>query len=275
MIDARMIAQAFDEVGSRVVFTPPRASRWESFPPPVRLDINSDRKGEYYVIYADLLQEDELVVLDRRPSRRHLVLMLTNRDSAGRSNLRVRFLCGHDERHWFVASLPEYARVTTVTQAMEVLKPEFVREAQARFHVRPDERNRRRNAGYVRQGEWFFVPDPGFDSTGGLAHRHEPLRRGRSKPHVVDELIRTGGELVYFNNRYPNGLTESQLLELRARKPRAGQGPWRMGTRNPLVHVRGRVRHPDHRTVILDGWHRVALNQEGSAFGQQFVGFID
>lgn len=275
MIDARMIAQAFDDVGSRVVFIPPRVSRWRTSPPPVRLDINSDRKGEFYVIYADVSQEDELVVLDRRPSRRHLVLMLTNRDSAGRSHLRVRFLCGHDERHWFVASLPEFARVTTVTQAMEVLKPEFVHEAQARFHVRPDERNRRRNAGFVRQGEWFFVPDPGFDTTGGLVHCHEPLRRGRSKPHVVDELMRTGGELVYFNNRYPNGLTESQLLELRARNPRAGQGPWRMGTRNPLVHVRGRVRHPDHRTVILEGWHRVAVNQESSAFGQQFVGFID
>ncbi|MBK8167743.1 MAG: hypothetical protein IPK64_17490 [bacterium] len=275
MIDARTIARAFDEVGSRVVFIQPRVFRWQTAPPPVRLDIDSDRKGEYYVIRADLSQDNDLVVLDRRPNRRHLVLMLTDRGLTGPAIPPARFLCGHDERHWFVASLPEEARVTTVTQAMEALKPELVRQAQERVGLRPDERNRRRNAGFVRQGEWFFVPDPGFDNARLPVHRREPLRRGRGKPHVVDELVRTGGEIVYFNSRFRDGLTERRLRELRARDPRAGQGPWQVGTRNPVVLVRGRVRHPDHRTVVLAGWHRVLPNTESAVVGQRALAFID
>jgi hypothetical protein len=31
---------------------------------------------------------------------------------------------------------------------------------------------------------------------------------------------------------------------------------------NPKVYVRGRVRHPDHATVTLDGWHEVFSNTE-------------
>ena len=33
------------------------------------------------------------------------------------------------------------------------------------------------------------------------------------------------------------------------------------------VHVRGRIRHPDHATITLHGWHRVVLNTEGQSRG--------
>jgi hypothetical protein len=39
--------------------------------------------------------------------------------SRGGKGLR-KFLCGHDERHWFVAEVP---RGTTVREAKEALKP--------------------------------------------------------------------------------------------------------------------------------------------------------
>ncbi len=33
-------------------------------------------------------------------------------------------------------------------------------------------------------------------------------------------------------------------------------------TRNPELYVRGWVRHPDHKTIILHDWHRVVVNRE-------------
>ena len=35
--------------------------------------------------------------------------------------------------------------------------------------------------------------------------------------------------------------------------------------RNAGVYVRGKVRHADHKTIVLHGWHRVLMNTEGEA----------
>jgi hypothetical protein len=133
----------------------------------------------------------------------------------------------------------------------------------------------RRNLGFVRQGEWFFVPVPEFDAAGLVVHRHEPLRRGRGKPHVAEELVRRGGEFVRINGRFPNGLNEEEFRSLIASEPRESRGNWVTGTRNPTAYVRGRVRHSDHLTVPLQGWHRVVPNTEDGALGVQYVVFID
>jgi hypothetical protein len=57
-----------------------------------------------------------------------------------------------------VAGIPESAPVGTVRQAKESLKPPEVRLVQALKGLRADARGRRKNAAYVRQGEWFFIP---------------------------------------------------------------------------------------------------------------------
>jgi hypothetical protein len=276
MFDERVILKAFNDLGVRAVVGPPRMNPRRRLPLPFEIDIRTDKCGEYYSLRADPVWDSELAVLDIRPSRRHLVLMLTGRGDPGLNPAQARFLCGHDERHWFVASLPDEARVTTVTQAMEALKPEIVHEAELRHGVRSQDRNRRRNSGFVRQGEWFFVPAREFDASGLLVHRHEPLRRGRGKPHFAEELVRTSGELVRFNRRFAGGLNEEEFRALLDREPNAGRENWRMGTRKPIAHVRGDVRHPDHRTVHLPGWHRVAPNTEDKAKASaQFMAFID
>ena len=41
-------------------------------------------------------------MLDTRPNLRHLLLMSRN----CRTGAKEKFLCGHDERHWFVAAIP-------------------------------------------------------------------------------------------------------------------------------------------------------------------------
>lgn len=75
----------------------------------------------------------------------------------------------------------------------------------------------------IRQGEWFFVPTN--DITPSVTHRNTAINRfipRTGKPHVADEI---------------------------------GLGPGG-------VYARGGVRHPDHKTIKLRGWHRVVKNLE-------------
>ena len=120
-------------------------------------------------------------VLDVKTHLRHLVLDVTG----WRLPIAGRYLCGHDERHWFVASLPFDRRTATVRGAMEALKPEVVRREQKRKGVK-HRRNRRRTAAYVRQGEWFFLPRP-------MMHIGEQAERGGGKPHQVEWLYQPEG----------------------------------------------------------------------------------
>ena len=93
--------------------------------------------------------------LDMKPKNRHLVLDV----SGWRLPVAGRYLCGHDERHWFVASLPFDRRTATARGAMEALKPDVVLREQKRKGVEHC-RYRRKTAAYVRRGEWFFLPRP-------------------------------------------------------------------------------------------------------------------
>jgi hypothetical protein len=53
------------------------------------------------------------------------------------------------------------------------------------------------------------------------------------------------------------------------------QRNWSLQVRDPEVYAKGSVRHPDHATVHLDGWHRVSMNTEQHARAMQQVVFID
>ena len=183
-------------------------------------EIDVQRSGDrevYQLTYplGDSIQAD---VLDVKPRLRHLVLDV----SGWRLPISGRYLCGHDEQHWFVPSLPFGQRSTTVRGAMEALKPEIVLREQQRKGVR-HRRNRRKTAAYVRQGEWFFLPRP-MMHVGEPASRNGQLVRPGSKPHRVQWLFR------------PEGRDET--------------------------YVRGAVSHPDHETIYLDVWHRVVRNAE-------------
>jgi hypothetical protein len=233
----------------------------------VSIDVRHDGDGEFFDILGGRRVAD-LVVVDRQPQLRHLLLM--SRTDTGNH----KFLCGHDERHWFVAAVPERAGASTVRTAFEALRPPAVRQLMTRLGVKPQHRNRRRNEAFVRQGEWFFVPADSMRIDEWMIFRNEPLRRGGGKPHVC-ELVRTGGELVYVNARFPNGLTETAYRSLLSRKPKLRQLPWVAQRRNPGVFVRGHVRHADHKTIVLDGWHRVLMNTETESLAMRHVAFID
>jgi hypothetical protein len=51
----------------------------------------------------------------------------------------------------------------------------------------------------------------------------------------------------------------------------AAEWRWQVMRRNPVAYVRGKISHPDHATIRLDGWHRVAMNTESQSSSVAFL----
>lgn len=242
--------------------------------PRIVLDIGRDKRGEYFEIRATSGSAQEIVVLNVQPRERHLLLLSRQFGEQGQLLAKQKFLCGHDERHWFVAAIPESEPVSTVETAKLALKPEEVRTREAALGITRKEGFRRRNDAFVRQGEWFFIPDPRLNINPMLILRNEPLTRGNGgKPHFAEEAYRSGGEVVYVSRKYPTGLTALEYNRLA--EPERKRGSFSVMQRNAMVHVRGEIRHPDHETVQLIGWHRVLMNTENRSMAMRFLAFLD
>lgn len=246
MTTAEILCRHFSRMGARLKIGGP-GFRQEA---KVRIDVGRDRDGEFF----DVRCQDGFVpeVLDVQPAARHLLLMV--RDGRAKN----KFLLGHDERHWFAAAVPG-DDVRDVRTAMQSL--------------RPREGGRRKA---IRQGEWFFVPMRRVDEGTGVIHRHEPLSRGGgSKPHICEELMRRFGVTVMVSSGYPAALSLTQYEKLMATDPAARRMFWQRMTRDAQVFARGTVRHPDHKTIRLDGWHRVYMNRERFAPHAAQIAFLD
>jgi len=272
MIDAKLLETKFAKIGARIRV--PHAERATSRRVPaggrVRLDVKSDARGEYFEVASRTETPADVEVLDVQPGQRHLLLLV--RDQGEKS----KFLCGHDERHWFVAAVPEKAPVGTVRSAMEALKPREVQVAQERVGLGSKARSRRKNAAYRRQGEWFFVPAPELRVDPRLVLQNEPITRSNgSKPHRIEFCYRTGGQTVYVSRTHPAGLNERSYRQLIDADPEASRWNWRVLRRDAAVYARGHVRHADHKTITLVGWHRVYMNTESQAVAMRNVAFLD
>jgi hypothetical protein len=222
------------------------AAKWEK----VRIDVSRDRSGEFF----DLACQEDVVpeILDVQPALRHLVLMV--RDGANKN----KFLLGRDERHWFAAAVPGDG-VHDVRTAIASLRPTEVESRHA-----------------IRQGEWFFVPERDATDKNVVIYRNEPLRRNaRSKPHICEELMRRAGVPVMVSTAYPAGITLPEFDRLVSEDPAVRQMTWQRMVRDAQVFVRGSVRHRDHKTIYLDGWHRVYMNRERFAPHSFQVAFLD
>lgn len=265
-MDFELLRTKFGRMGARIHVTQvtDRSQRSNG------IDIGADKTGEYFDIR---LRADDSVtyeVIDLRPNMRHLLLLARREDS------KEKYLCGHDERHWFVCAVPERQGLTSVVAAMEALQPVEVRALAAQTIRRAKDRLRRHNQAFIRQGEWFFIPAPGVIVDERLAHRNEPISRGNgSKPHMCQLLYRQGGEVVMVCRRHPTGVALEQYQQIIQAEPSAARWSWRSMRRNATVYVRGRISHPDHKTLILDGWHRVLMNTESEAPGSRHVVFLD
>ena len=236
------------------------------------MDIQRDRHGQFFELRlpTHLRENLDVSVMQAEPKQRHLLLLV--RTTSDQEELD-RFLCGHDEREWFVAAVPGGA--SSVRQAMDRLQPADVQSRLASERVPFKQRYNRKNAAFRRQGEWFFVPAPRFVVNEKLVLRNEPLRRGRGKPHLVEELFRDGGETVYVCSEHPNGVTERQYRRLLQSNPKAAGWRWQVMRRNMRVFARGTVRHSDHATITLPFWHSVHLNTETQSGTMARVAFLD
>ncbi len=246
MTHTEYLCRHFSRMGARLKVQGPAARQGEK----IRIDVSRDREGEFF----DVLCHDGVVpeILDVRPDSRHLVLMVRD----GRE--KNKFLLGHDERHWFAAAVPGDG-VHDVRTAIANLRPTEVEGRRA-----------------IRQGEWFFVPEPGLQDNARVIHRNEPLSRGPgSKPHICEELMRSSGIPVMVSTAYPTGISEPEYERLIEANPDARRMSWNRMVRDAQVYARGNVRHPDHKTVYLDGWHRVYMNRERFAKHARQIAFLD
>lgn len=267
-MDTAHLQRSFARLGQRVQIAPTPPSR-RAIPPEFELDVRRDRHGEFFLLTLNPAQDTEFQVVDVQPGLSQLLLQ------ARTEAAKLKFLCGFDERHLFTAAVPG-GSIRSVQDAMQALKLAAVREDETRLGLRGRDRLRRRNRAYLRQGEWFFVPEPGLIVPAERIRRHEPLSRGGgSQRHLCAEAARTGGEQVMVCGRYPGGITLERYAQLRRSSREARGWNWRSNVRNPHLYVRGDVRHRDHATLHLPGWHRVYMNTENEAPGRRAVVFLD
>jgi len=270
------ISRKFEKMGAGVEFRVtgrPRASRTVR-PAPLTINITSKNGRELFdiVIHADFKDSLDLQVLQVLPREQHLVLVARELDEDGSALKKHHFLCGHDERHWFVAGV---SGVSTVDGARDSLKPDEIRRQESSQGLNRKRRNLRRNEIFVRQGEWFFMPSPGLPVDSHLIRKNEPMRRTGQrggKAHWAEFAFRSGGEVVKVCDKYPNGLTMAQYRKLIKMRPQALKLNWIDMRRNAALYVKGRITHADHATVVLADWHRVMMNTER---GTETVVFLD
>jgi hypothetical protein len=254
-MSTELLTRRFAVIGARLDVEP---GPWRGAP---RLDV----RGERFVLgFTGRGEPSDAEVVQVAPADRHLLLLVRS-DGA-----KSRFLCGHDERHWFVAAVPEDARgVTGVRTAKAALQPPAVAELAA--GLPPRQRLRRRTPAFLRQGEWFFVPEPGLRVPGAWVLRNEPVGRPGGTPHILREAHRRGGQTVYIRGGSAAVLTPGEYARLSPAERRS----WVARVRDPELFARGTVRHPDHATIELPGWHRVLMNTESRARAMRHVVFID
>lgn len=257
-IDVGNLAKSFAAIGARlkVVKTkvPSELLRQNGF----TIDVKSDKRGEFFELLFLYKADIKFDVLQVRRGIRHLLLCAGVTLNAGNGGTEIRprhFLCGRDESHWFVA---ETKPATSVKEAKEALKPDDI------FVSRIGLSKKHKTAAIIRQGEWFFVPCPSLkvDHKTEL-YKNEPFQMGGRKAHFAESLYRSGGELVYVCEKYPNGLTEAEYSRLiGGSNMYVKLLKWCKMYRNAGVFVRGRIWHADHKTLVLPFWHRVIPNAE-------------
>jgi len=276
-MNAKPIESKFAAMGARIKVRE-IPSRWRNGvrswiePRDYVVDIQRDGAGEFFELRVPthLSETLDVCVMQAEPKQRHLLLAVRK---TGDEPALDRFLCGHDEREWFVAAVPGGA--SSVRQAMDALQPQEVRAALTRNRVSSGKRYARKNRAFRRQGEWFFMPEPAVVVDERIVLHNEPLRRSRGKPHLVEQLVRMGGETVHVCRRHPNGVTPEEYRSILRRNPDAARWGWQVMRRNPGVYARGDVRHSDHATITLPFWHRVMMNTQTQSRTMANIAFLD
>ncbi|MBX9688240.1 MAG: hypothetical protein K2X27_16145 [Candidatus Obscuribacterales bacterium] len=261
------LKEKFQKMGAKLEIVP-QTRRNTLMQVPVIIDVIEERGHERFQISLNTEMKDnvDLTVLEIKKEDRHLLLLSRRINDSGEI-VKEHFLCGHDERHWFVAAVNP---VSTVDAAKDSLKPEQVRDQESGQNSK--KRNRRKTPVFKRQGEWFFLPIEGEPK--GLIRRDEPIsRNGGSKAHIAQFACRISGENVMVCRNFPNGVTEEEYARLIKADPKIKGYNWQSRARVATVYAKGRISHPDHATIVLDTWHQVLMNTERRSV--RSVAFLD
>jgi hypothetical protein len=270
------IEKKFEAIGARVKVIEPRRDGFS-------IDVRRDSEGEYFEL--QVTKEIEMLILDAQKADRHLLLMtkvpVINRKGDKTSEIKSKFLCGHDERHWFTCAIPESSRVTTVIGAKQALKPKELIDIESKEGVNKKnahKRHRLLKSGKKihRQGEFMFVPQPNFEPPKGnltKVWKNEPMRGGGSHFHYAEFLYRVGGRQVYVLGS--NVIEVKDYQKLLKEQPDSAKR-YRSMMADPNVYAKGKISHEEHATVNLGSvWHKVLVNTESKARARANVKFVD
>ena len=288
-MNRKNINKIFDNIGSRVTFRNARDRSERLSTPALLINIAVDRKGEHFsiTINSDVDESNiEIQMLDCNQDLKHMLLhvrypRLINSGAPDNRKLKLgnvfvdkldpwvneKLLLGHDEMHWFVAGV---SSSTSIKQAFDNLRPKEVTRMAMTSGVDPKKLYKRKNKGFIRQGEWFFVPVDFTPDRMTVIHKNEPINRTGGKPHYVEEVVRSGGTTVYTWGDSGRAISEAEFTKL----PIADRANYKMRRQDARVLARGKVVHPDHKTIVLGGWHQVFLSNEVNSRGTSNA-FID
>lgn len=224
--------------------------------------------GVFSIMSAGNETIENIQVVDIDIKDRHILLNVSTKTDKGKID-KAKWLCGHDERDWFVGAVPGVAK--NIWEAKQNLKPEEVREAEN--SVSKKKKQNRKNKARIRQGEWFFIPAT-ISPDAFMILKDEPISRGNgSKPHVVEEVYRTGGTTVYVSTSFPTGITQKEYDKYI--NGGGSSSGFRVMTRDASVYGRGYVKHKDHATINLVGWHKIIMNTENLSKKRSNLAFLD
>jgi hypothetical protein len=129
--DFSRIQRYFNRIGADIMLAEPPFA-WNNEPAFPSFDIRTRKGREHFILQCDPKLLQGINALDVKPKDRHLLLQVVTGE--GRKISKEKILCGHDERHWFVAAVQRTA--STVMTAKESLKPSEAVEAQKRVRTK-------------------------------------------------------------------------------------------------------------------------------------------
>ena len=177
------------------------------------LDIVADKRGQLFEMQLSAEREAQLEinVLQCERHDRHLLLLVKTPEA------KDRFLCGHDEREWFVAAVPGGASTRRAGET---------RPAAGRVRDAADTR------GLTSASARAGTTGPSSARVNGSSCRRRICAWMRSSSCATSQsaaaaesrtssprCFRTGGETLYVCSRFPNGITEAEYQRTHRREP--------------------------------------------------------
>jgi len=239
------LEEAFKKVGLNIWVAKKPIMRTDS-PEIFQMSIRKERGGRrgHFAIYCGE-EKNEVGVLDLDKNMKQLLMLVKEprrkftyqeRDpknslkfitKAGATDGSVRkYLMGLDESHYFIAQIPKGGILNKVRDAHKALRP---------VHL---ERKSKLKKSAERQGEWFFTPAT------------------KSELRKMEKLVKQDWRIFRFHELIDKNIGaigtphEAEFyIEVEIAKEK-------------VPFVKGKIKHSDHKTLILDGWHRIFLNLE-------------